>query len=302
MKSAEVNGVTLEYEVVGAGESLLLISPVLADGFLPLLSERPLADRHRLIRYHKRGWVGSTHTSAPVTIADHVADAHALLQHLGIRRAHIAGHSTGGAVALQLALDHPEVVHTLCLLEPMLCSVPSADALFKKAQPAFDAYAAGRHQAAFAMFMSVASGLDWEACRAVLDEHIPGAEVQAMPVRDDDDARRGGHEHRMDPHHVGGHDGGDDGANGSTDDPPLCRLPPRSQPRRADRAAGERFSSWLRGRLVGVQRRRRCVAGNAGAHRRDVTDGDEARQPSLGRRHVDRRGRVPVDAVEERVP
>ena len=87
---------------------MLLISPVLADGFLPLLSEPALADRYQLIRYHKRGWVGSTHTAAPVTVADHAADAAALLEHLGIRRAHVAGHSSGAAVAAQLALDDPE--------------------------------------------------------------------------------------------------------------------------------------------------------------------------------------------------
>ncbi len=65
MKIAKVNGVELEYEVVGAGEPVLLISPVIADGFLPLHSEPALADRYQLIRYHKRGWVGSTHTPRP---------------------------------------------------------------------------------------------------------------------------------------------------------------------------------------------------------------------------------------------
>ena len=113
MQSVNVNGVDLEYEVTGAGEPVLLISPVLADGFLPLLAEPALADRYQLIRYHKRGWVGSTHTPPPVSIADHAADAAALLDHLGVRRAHVAGHSSGAAVAAQLALDHPEYVHTL---------------------------------------------------------------------------------------------------------------------------------------------------------------------------------------------
>ena len=62
---------------------------------LPLLSEPTLADRHQLIRYHKRGWCGSTHTPPPVSIADHAADAAALLDHLGLPRAHVAGHSSG---------------------------------------------------------------------------------------------------------------------------------------------------------------------------------------------------------------
>src|SRR5512134_3506956 len=118
MKIATVNSVELEYEVVGSGEPVLLISPVLADGFLPLLSEPALADRYQLIRYHKRGWVGSTHTPPPVSIADHAA----LLRHLGVPRSHIAGHSSGAAVAAELALDQPETVHTLILLELSLLS------------------------------------------------------------------------------------------------------------------------------------------------------------------------------------
>jgi hypothetical protein len=67
MERAQVNGVELEYEVVGSGEPVLLISPVLADGFLPLVSEPALLNSYQLIRYHKRGWVGSTHTSPPAT-------------------------------------------------------------------------------------------------------------------------------------------------------------------------------------------------------------------------------------------
>ena len=79
---------------------MLLISSVLADGFLPLLSEPALADRYRLIRYHKRGWVGSTPTPTPVSVADHAADAAALLDRLGVPHAHVAGHSTGAVVAV----------------------------------------------------------------------------------------------------------------------------------------------------------------------------------------------------------
>ena len=174
MEIAKVNGVELEYEVVGSGEPVLLISPVLADGFLPLLSEPALADRYQLIRYHKRGWVGSTHTPPPVSIADHAADAAALLHHLGVPRAHIAGHSSGAAVAAQLALDHPETVHTLILLELSLLSVPSGEAFFQQAGPAFEAYGNGDHEGALAIFMSAVSGLDWATCRAVLEARLPG--------------------------------------------------------------------------------------------------------------------------------
>jgi pimeloyl-ACP methyl ester carboxylesterase len=184
MEKAKVNGVELEYDVTGSGEPVLLISPVVADGFLPLVSERALTARYRLITYHKRGWVGSTRTSGPVSVADHAADAAALLGHLGVHRAHVGGHSSGAAVAVQLALERPELVHTLALLELSLFSVPAAAQLMQKAGPAFEAYTAGRHETALAAFMSAVSGLKWEACRALLEERIPGALPQAIKDAD----------------------------------------------------------------------------------------------------------------------
>ena len=184
MQRARVNGVDLEYDVTGEGEPALLISPVIADAFVPILSEPSLASRFRLITYHKRGWAGSTHTPAPVSIADHAADAAALLAHLGIRRTHVVGHSSGGAVAAQLALLKPELVHTLALLEVSLLSVPGAGAFLQKAGPAFEAYAAGKHEGALVIFMNAVSGLEWDACRALLDTRIPGAVAAAIKDAD----------------------------------------------------------------------------------------------------------------------
>jgi pimeloyl-ACP methyl ester carboxylesterase len=77
-----------------------------------------------------------------VSIADHAADAAALLNHLGVPRAHVAGHSSGAAVAAQLALDQPETVDTLILLEMSLLSVLSGGAFLEQAGPAFEAYEA----------------------------------------------------------------------------------------------------------------------------------------------------------------
>jgi pimeloyl-ACP methyl ester carboxylesterase len=184
VQRASVNGVELEYEATGSGEAVLLISPVLADGFTPLVREPALADRYRLIRYHKRGWGGSTHTRQPVSVADHAADAAAILDHLGVARAHVAGHSSGAAVAAQLALDHPETVHSLVLLELSLFSVPSGGAFLEAAGPALEAYRDGDPEEALAIFLSVVSGADWATCRTLLDERLPGAVAQAVEDAD----------------------------------------------------------------------------------------------------------------------
>ena len=184
MENAAVNGVELDYEVTGSGDPVLLISPVLADGFVPLVSEPSLGEHFQLIRYHKRGWVGSTHVEGPVTVGDHAADAVALLDHLGVGRAHLAGHSSGAAVAAQVALDAPDRVATLTLLELSLLSVPSGAAFLENAGPVFEAYARGEHEAALEMFMSAVSGLDWATCRTLLDERVPGAVEQTVKDAD----------------------------------------------------------------------------------------------------------------------
>jgi pimeloyl-ACP methyl ester carboxylesterase len=185
MEKANLSGIEFLYDVSGSGDPVLLISTgPIADSFLPLVSEPALAARYRLIRYHQRRMPAGTNGPAPVRFAQHAADAAALLGHLGIRRAHVAGHSTGADIALQLAVDRPEVVRTLVLLEPPLVGAPSAATFFEKAGPALVAYGAGDREGAMAAFLSIVSSLDWETCHIQLENHIPGGVAEAMKDAD----------------------------------------------------------------------------------------------------------------------
>ncbi|MCX4695360.1 alpha/beta fold hydrolase [Streptomyces sp. NBC_01408] len=184
MDTVTVNDIQLEYEIRGSGEPVLLISPVLPDGFVPLVAEPALSKHYQLIRYHKRGWCGSTHTPGPVGVADHAADALALLDRLGIDRVHVAGHSTGAAVAAQLAQDRPDRVVTVALLELTLLSVPAGEAFFAQVVPAFEAYADGEAERAVGLFLSVAAGMDRERCRTLLDARVPGSVMQSLKDAD----------------------------------------------------------------------------------------------------------------------
>ncbi len=121
MDQAVVNGVTLEYDVQGEGEPVVLVhGGLLADENAPLMREPSLTDGYRVINYHRRGFAGSSRPPGRATIGDQAADLRALLDHLGVERAHVVGHSLGGVIAVQLALDAPERVQTLTLLEPAL--------------------------------------------------------------------------------------------------------------------------------------------------------------------------------------
>jgi pimeloyl-ACP methyl ester carboxylesterase len=121
MGVALIDGLRFEYEVVGDGEPLVLIhGSLIADSFDSLLSEPAIAENYRLITYHRRGYKGTEPGEETPSMARQGADVVALLNHLGIERAHILGHSYGGVVALSVALDAPQAVQSLSLLEPAL--------------------------------------------------------------------------------------------------------------------------------------------------------------------------------------
>ncbi|WP_354644752.1 alpha/beta fold hydrolase [Kitasatospora camelliae] len=170
--------------VRGSGEPVLLVGPVLADGFAPLVAEPALAERYRLIHYHRLGWAGSTRTPGPVGIPDHVADALALLDCLGVEHVHAVGQSSGAAVVAQLAEDHPERVATAALLELSLLTRPAGRAFLAEAAPVLEASANGETERALGMFLAAVSGMSWAECRAVLEERVPGSVAQAVKDAD----------------------------------------------------------------------------------------------------------------------
>ena len=181
MQKAPVNGVELEYEVNGSGEPVLLIpTGPIADSFWPFVTEDSLAGRYQLIAYHQRGQAGSTRTPPPVSFAEHAEDAAALLGYLGIGRAHIAGHSTGAVTALQLALDYPDLAHSLALFEPPLMSVAGAPAFLEKVGPSMATHSDGRSEEAIADFIGVVCSLEWEECSRLIDKHTPGGTAQVF--------------------------------------------------------------------------------------------------------------------------
>jgi pimeloyl-ACP methyl ester carboxylesterase len=121
MKRARIDGADLEYDVSGEGEPVVFIhGAFIADAFRPLLAELSRARQYQLILYWRRGYAGSSDATASSGVDRHAADCRALLCHLRVERAHVVGHSYGGAVALELALDTPSAVHSLALLEPAL--------------------------------------------------------------------------------------------------------------------------------------------------------------------------------------
>jgi 3-oxoadipate enol-lactonase len=106
----EANGARIYYEVEGSGEPVVLIHAGVADLRMWDGQVAALRDSYRVIRYDTRGF-GRTETDA-VEFSNR-ADIAALLDHLGERSAHVLGHSRGGSIALDFALEFPERVRSL---------------------------------------------------------------------------------------------------------------------------------------------------------------------------------------------
>jgi pimeloyl-ACP methyl ester carboxylesterase len=155
----------LEYEEHGSGEPVLLIhGAIVTDAMLPLAREAALAERHRVIRYRRRAHGASDPLDGPFTLAGQAGDAVALLDELGVGRAHVVGHSGGGAIATQLAIQAPERVHTLSVLEPAIIPPEILAAFPQMSAPVADAYHAGDTQGALDAWMNLVScGPNWRA-------------------------------------------------------------------------------------------------------------------------------------------
>ena len=118
MKLAALDGIEVEYELRGSGEPVVVIHwGVSARWAEPLLAEPILAERYRVLRYHRVGFGGSSRVEGPICMADHAEHCRLLLQQLGIERAHVVGHSSSALIALQLALDAPDAVQSLALMD-----------------------------------------------------------------------------------------------------------------------------------------------------------------------------------------
>jgi len=122
MAFAQLSKVRLEYFPHGDGpERVVLIHGFQASARIWRLTQEALpADRYTSIAINNRGAGGS---DAPPDEADFsvpifAADAFELVSQLGWRDFTLVGHSLGGATVAQFAVDHPELLKGLVLLDP----------------------------------------------------------------------------------------------------------------------------------------------------------------------------------------
>ncbi len=112
----EYEGCRLAYECQGTGPAVLFIQGVGVQGrgWQPQTSQ--ISKTHMCIDYDNRGLGKSQPNTTAISLSQLAQDARAILDDAQISTAHVVGHSLGGLIALQLALDFPKRVRSLSLL------------------------------------------------------------------------------------------------------------------------------------------------------------------------------------------
>lgn len=108
-------GLELYYELTGTGAPILLIQGVgvTGEGWRPQV--KGLAGEFQMLTFDNRGIGRSQPCTGKITIEVMADDARALMDEAGWQSAHVIGHSMGGVIAQQLALDCPQRVRSLSL-------------------------------------------------------------------------------------------------------------------------------------------------------------------------------------------
>ena len=118
MAKALLNGIQVHYQTKGTGPQVVLIHGItscLAQWFTTIMPD--LARDHCVTAYDLRGHGLTDLTPNGYESGKMAEDLKALLDHLGIQKCFLVGHSYGGAIALHFALLHPERVQGIVVLD-----------------------------------------------------------------------------------------------------------------------------------------------------------------------------------------
>ncbi len=125
VRQASVNGVSLTYLEQGQGTPVVFVHGVLSDYRVWEGQREPVAQRYRCIVLTQRYYGTSPwpDRGEKFSLATHVDDLAAVIRGLKAGPVHVVGWSYGGAIALTLAVQHPELIKSLFVYEHALMTI-----------------------------------------------------------------------------------------------------------------------------------------------------------------------------------
>jgi pimeloyl-ACP methyl ester carboxylesterase len=179
MDHLDLGDVEVRYELRGAGEPIVFLH---ASAFVPLY--RPLIGHlaeYSTLYYRRRIAGDGDGGFRPFNLVEDAAICVGLMDHVGLPVANVVGHSYGALVALQLAVDAPDRVRTLALLEPAARAVANTEEVINSHLAIVATYQRGDRRAAMDLFMRHVFG---DGYRRLLDAAVPDAFDEAVAEAD----------------------------------------------------------------------------------------------------------------------
>ena len=116
MAFLNINGININYEIKGEGESLIFIHGLGSSGRDWEYQVNDFATKYKVITFDLRGHGQSDKPNEPYTISMFANDSAKLIEQLSSEPVHMVGHSLGGMVAFQLVVDYPKLVKSLTIV------------------------------------------------------------------------------------------------------------------------------------------------------------------------------------------
>jgi pimeloyl-ACP methyl ester carboxylesterase len=136
IESVEVNGYDMAYQETGFGVPIVLVHGALNDYRVWYAQVPEFSKKYRVVavslrHYYPEKWDGR---GDDFRISQHASDVANFIKKLNLGKVHLLGHSRGGAVVLNVATEHPEVIRTLILedasgMETLLPDTPESQKL-----------------------------------------------------------------------------------------------------------------------------------------------------------------------------
>lgn len=113
----KINDISLHYSIYGSGKSVILIHGNFLDSRIWEYQIEELSNENKVISYDLRGYGKS---DIPRSSFSHIEDMKSLIDNLDIHDVTLVGSSLGGSIAIDFALEYPNIVQKLILVAPAL--------------------------------------------------------------------------------------------------------------------------------------------------------------------------------------
>jgi aminoacrylate hydrolase len=124
MPKANVDGIDIYYEIHGSGPPVLLVAGLGGEGAYWQPQIEPLSRHFQIIVHDHRGTGQSTASDVKISVERMAKDVVGLMDALGIEKAHLIGHSTGGAIGQVMGIEHPGRLRSLVIYASWVKSDP----------------------------------------------------------------------------------------------------------------------------------------------------------------------------------